>query len=250
VNDALLFLAADVLDDIERTRIANENRVRSMEQAGLGGTPQAVSLAEIVTTFRGVEHAATLSLRRAVRLHPLGDWIKTTVGIGEKQGARLLATIGDPYWNTLHGRPRTVSELWAYCGFHVVPAGQACSATRTTGAGGDLGPSGDPSLRRDDTRIAGAGVAARRRRGVRDNWSNQAKMRAYLIAVSCVKQRESPYRETYEKRRAHTEQTHPDWVPAHAHNDALRIVAKEVLRDLWREAKRLYETRADQVRAS
>lgn len=230
MNDALLFLAADVLDDIERTRIANENRVRSLEQAGLGETPQAVSLAEIVATFKQVEHAAVLSLRRSMRLHPLGPWIRNTPGVGEKQGGRLLAAIGDPYWNSLHNRPRTVSELWAYCGLHVVPA--------TTGRDSDAG--GDPGHCIRDAQVSIAGVAARRRRGQPANWSHDGKVRAYLIAVSCVRWRDSPYRGLYDQRRAHTIITHSDWTPGHSHNDALRIVAKAVLRDLWREAKRLH----------
>lgn len=45
------------------------------------------------------------------------------------------------------------------------------------------------------------------------------------------------YRHVYEERRAHTAQTHPEWTPGHSHNDALRVVGKEILRDLWRAAE-------------
>src|SRR6266705_1908063 len=105
-----------MLDDIVRTRIATKNRVRSLEQSGLGDTPQAASLTEIAGALREVERAAALSLRRILRKHRFGPWVAQTIGVGEKQGARLLAAIGDPYWNSLHDRPRTVSELWAFCG--------------------------------------------------------------------------------------------------------------------------------------
>lgn len=43
----------------------------------------------------------------------------------------------------------------------------------------------------------------------------------------------SRYRQVYDLRRAHTATTQPEWTKGHSHNDALRIVAKEVLRDLW-----------------
>jgi hypothetical protein len=51
----------------------------------------------------------------------------------------------------------------------------------------------------------------------------------------------SPYRIIYDKRRDHTEVTHPEWTLGHSHNDALRVVGKEILKDLWVEAKRVME---------
>jgi hypothetical protein len=41
------------------------------------------------------------------------------------------------------------------------------------------------------------------------------------------------YRSVYETRRAHTGETQPDWTAGHSHNDALRIVGKHILADLW-----------------
>lgn len=46
------------------------------------------------------------------------------------------------------------------------------------------------------------------------------------------------YGEAYVKRREHTAITHPDWTKMHARNDALRIMMKKFLRDLWREWRR------------
>lgn len=186
-----------------------------------------------------LEHEAVLNLQRAMRKHALGPWVKAQRGVGEKQAARLLAAIGDPYWNTLHDRPRTVSELWAYCGLHVLR---------------------DPGHMTRDVHGAAAGVAAKRRKGHRANWSNDAKMRAYLIAEKCVMQPDgSPWRDCYTAARAkYADATHaaacercgPKGKPAeagsplsagHQHARALRIVAKELLKELWREAKRITE---------
>lgn len=322
-DDSTLYLLAETLDELEHARIATNNRLDALtrtgpdkngtEVVGLPDThPSVVITAEVLANLQRLEHEATLNLQRAVRKHPLGGWIRGTIGVGEKQGARLLAAIGDPYWNTLHDRPRTVSELWAYCGLHVLrtgghsapdsqsrsvagaaqaPASQVPSETHGANAGGPTLPgdqgaadaqwvsiagsktatdhalrdtqdtnvggvdSGDPSQAMDGTQSASAGVAAKRRKGQKANWSNTAKMRAYLIAESCQIQRRSPYREVYDKGRAkYLLSTHawpcaqcgPAGKPAqvgselsagHQHARALRLVAKAVLKDLWIAAR-------------
>lgn len=267
-NGPLLALLADILDDLERTRIANENRLRQLtrdkedsdgEMRGFGLTvdlPQVAAVADLVDALGKLEHQATLNLQRALRRHPLGLWVKATVGVGEKQGARLIAAIGDPYWNTLHDRPRLVSELWAYCGLHVLPA--ALPLCDTQGASGSGGKQGNPGQGRTDTQPMYAGVAPTRTRGQHANWSATAKMRAYLIAESCIKQARSPYRAVYEAGRAkYADAFHqtdcrrcgPSGRPAqagtqlsagHQHARAMRLVMKEILKDLWRESRRLH----------
>ena len=268
--DPFLALSADVVGDLEAVRVANENRLRQLTRTGadkdgeergfgLDAThPDVARLTAIVELIGRAEHDAVLQLQRAMRRHALGPWVRSTVGIGEKQAARLLAAIGDPYWNTLHDRPRTVSELWAFCGFHTLPCGQGRSDAQTsTAAGGQTGSS-DPGQRALDTHRTSARVAARRQRGQKDNWSAAAKMRAYLVAESCIKQARSPYRPVYDARRAATsERVHAvacvrcgpsgkpaqpgtAWSAGHQHADALRIVAKRILRDLWRAARDLH----------
>ncbi len=249
--DPTLLMAAQVVDDLERTRIANENRLRQMtrdvedsdgNERGFGldeSHPDVARLAGIVAAIADLEHQAVLGLQRAMRRHPLGPWVKAQKGVGEKQAARLLAAVGDPYWNTLHGRPRTVSELWAYCGLHTLPAGHVRTDTQEARADGDK--LRDPGHQSTDAHIHPTQVAARRRKGQRANWSTDAKMRAYLVAVSCMKAPGSPYRDVYLARREHTAATHPEWTPGHSHNDALRITAKAILRGLWVASRDLYE---------
>lgn len=209
----LQFCAA-FLDDVERLRIATENRIRSFEREGYDATPYRPQL----EALQAVEHNATLQLKRAVRKHPLGAWIRRTVGVGEKQGARLIAALDDPAYNHAEDRPRRgPAELWAYCGFK---PGQ------------------------------------RRQKGVKSNWNAQAKMRAYLIAESCVKAKSrSPYGPVYDAARAKYEDAvhdepcvrcGPSGHPApmgsplsagHQHARAMRVVSKEILKDLFNEAK-------------
>jgi hypothetical protein len=225
LHDDRLGALADALNDVEKTWIATGNRYRQLintepdEDGVLRGFgmpfdhPIVVQVAALRDGLDTLLKAQTRALERRMKTHPLAPWVAGTLGIGWKQGARLLAATGDPYWNGLHGRPRTVSELWAYCGLHTVEG--------------------------DD----GARSAAKRRKGVRGNWSSQAKMRTYLIAESCVKQSKSPYRIVYDARRANTAFDHPDWTKGHSHNDALRIMGKEILQDLWLASRDLYVER-------
>lgn len=238
LSDPFLALAADVLDDAQDNRIANENRLRQLtrtdqdsdgEERGFGldqSHPDVARLATIVDMLATVEHQATLNLQRMLRAHPLGPWMKAQKGIGEKQGARLLAVIGDPYLNAQTGQPRTVSQLWAYCGH-----GDPTRRRRKGMTQADLFTLGNPV----------------------------AKSRLWLISCACIKA-QGPYADVYYARkvatvdRTHTGECvrcgpsgHPAqpgsaWSDAHRHADALRVTGKTILRDLWLEARRLHGT--------
>jgi len=300
--DPLLALASDVLGDLEKVRIANENRLRQLtrstedsdgETRGFGldeNHPDVARLAALVAMLAETEHKATLNLARLMRNHPLGPWVRAQKGIGEKQAARLLAAIGDPYirpeFDRADGtvepsRPRMVSELWAFAGYHVirVPAGSqdACDTHDGSAASGPSIPAGQtrlgthslfaggeqdgaiPTMLDADSQSRAVGMAPRRARGAKANWSGTAKMRAFLVAESCIKQLDGHYRAVYDAtREKYAGAVHaiecvrcgPKGKPAqpgsplsagHQHARALRAVAKEILRDLWREAKRLHE---------
>ena len=228
----LAFLCAS-LDDIESQRIATENRMRALTRAeadsdgeirGLGlpvDHPDIAVFNNYLTALEANEAQFTRMLERNVKAHPLGPWIMAQKGVGLKQAGRLLAATGDPYWNTLYDRPRTVAELWAYC----------CLV---------------PGLKR--------------RKGVVDNWSGEAKKRAWLISQSTLKQAaDTPWRALWDQRREATkDRVHSEdcvrcgpsgkpalagspWSLAHAKGDADRYVAKRLLRELWRESKRIHE---------
>ena len=233
LTDPFLALSADVLDDLERVRIANENRLRQLtrsatdadgEERGFGldeSHPDVARLAALVSELAKSEHQATLNLNRLMRAHPLGPWVAEMPGVGIKQAARLLASIGDPAWNDLADDWRTLRQLYSYCGY-------------------------------------GDATAQVRRRGHKSNWDTTAKTRCYLIAVSCVKVGRGPLREVYDEGRVrYADAVHesecvrcgPSGRPAlpgspisagHQHARAVRLVSKAVLRGLWREARRLH----------
>jgi len=290
-----LALAADILDDTEKVRIANENRLRQLTRTGpdADGTERGFGLdlshpavarlaamvktmkcdSKVVTSLTGeknrksdgccLEHDAERNLVKVFADHALSPWMEAQKGVGAKQGGRLLGAIGDPYMrpelvrkdkdgeviSVEPARPRLVSELWSYCGLSVtkVPVGDR--------------KEGDAGQYWNGTHEPFAGVAPRRQRGQRGGWSAVAKMRVYLVAESCVKQMESPYRKFYDRGRERwVEAMHevacsrcgPKGNPApagsplmdaHKHARAMRLVMKEILRDLWTEAKRLHGDR-------
>jgi hypothetical protein len=208
--------------------------------------PAVVSVRAMVDALAKVETKAKSDLEKTLKASPLGPWVVAQHGLGLKTVARLLASIGDPYWNDLHGRPRTVNELWSYTGYN---PGQK-----------------------------------QRTKGVKVNWSPTAKMRMHniiepikkMIVAPCHSEKDekgaylrgvhiegecacSPYRVLWDEARAkYADTVHPEdcvrcgpsGKPARAgsprsaaHQQALadRFVKKRILRNLWREAKRLHE---------
>lgn len=270
--DPLLKILATQVDDLEAMRIANSNRVRILTTSDVDsdgirrglGLPEnhrdVVRIAQTVDAIAAIEKQAISQLQSHMRRSAWGPWLKTAIGVGEKQLARLLGEIGDPYWNTLRQRPRTVSELWAYCGYHTLPASQATAVTHTANAGGTQPPGDQIRVGAQISGVAGTlRTAPKRARGQKSNWSEEARKRAWLIATSCVKARpDSRYRMVYDATRVkYADAIHntpcvrcgPAGKPAlagsplsdgHKHARALRAIAKEILRDLWIEARRLH----------
>lgn len=275
--DPALSLAADILSDLEKTRIAQQNRIGQLTRAevdsdglqrGFGldpDHPDVIRLGLIVFRLEELEVEATKELERKLTKHPLADWVKAQKGVGKKQIARLLATIGDPYINGQTGKARTLSGLLAYSGYHTLPSSQGEDEAQLTDSAGDQ-PQFEQKAPPQPT-APGERVAARRRKGQRANWSTAAKTRTFLIAESCIKQlcasckalrpvpnsepldQEmlrvhsdvdctcSPFRVIYDKRRLHTAKTNPDWTDGHSHNDGLRITAKNILKELWKASR-------------
>jgi hypothetical protein len=241
LRDPLLTIAAEILDDVEGVRIANSNRYLALTRTEVNenGDPKGYGLSDdhiavaktaaLVEQMKKLEHEATLNLQRAMRGHPLIEFQKKHKGLGEKQMARLLAAIGDPYWHDFDGRPRTVRELWAYCGLHVT----------------------------------GDGTAPRRRRGHQSNWSETARKRIWVIASAMPKFPGSHYETIYREARVkYADAEHatmcircgPSGKPAqpgsplsdgHKHARAVRYVAKTILKDIWIASRDIYEKEAE-----
>lgn len=220
-------LLAEFVSDVEGLRIAQENRVRSLEAEGVdvdllwNATNRAGD--SLASQLAGLEKQSVARLEKAVKAHPLGDFAKRTKGVGFKQLGRLLSALGDPIWNEAEDRRRRgPAELWKYCG---------------------LAPD------------------QRKRKGEKAAWNHEAKMRLYLIAESCIKSvasetaPASPYRDLYDAcRLQYAERLHegecrrcgPSGKPAlpgsplsdgHKHAMAIRRMMKALLKDLYNERK-------------
>ena len=211
---SLLLITADYLDDIERVRIATENRVRSLEQVKNVPAGLMTFWHEQENELQRLEAGATGQLERAMKRHPLNPWVKSMVGVGHKQLARLLAATGDP------AERETLGQFRQYCGH------------------------GDPAR-------------SSKRTGEQVEFSPEAKKRIWLIAASCIKFANSPYRPIYDAGRekyadaVHTQpckRCGPAGKPAqpgselndgHKHARALRLVGKAILKNLYSEAKKV-----------
>lgn len=230
--DPVLQTLAAGLDDVESTRVAQANRYRILtttaedsdgDVRGFGLSedhPAVAALQAQLGTLEFLDKQMSKALAKQLRAHPLYPWVKATKGLGDKTIARLLGAIRDPYWNDLHDRPRTVGELFAYCG------------------------------------VAGPGL--RRARGQKSNWSPDARKRLWIIATTIVKVG-GTYRAVYDAGREqyaeklHTEpcaqcgkkgepaSTGTPWRDGHKHAGAVRLVMRAVLRDLWTGSRAIYE---------
>jgi hypothetical protein len=276
VQDQAVFkMAADTVDELEALRMAAVSRLGQLTRTGpdedgiirgLGmplDDPAVIRLAWMIEQIRILENKAVGDLEKQMRTHPMGSWVKKQCGLGGKQMARLLAAIGDPYvmpaMKDADGvrepaRVRTLAELRGYCGLGVVD-------------------------------VEGVGFAPRKRKGHRVHWDPAARMRLRLVTESCMKQLRkpclkvtelgyalhdvnchcSPYRVVYDDARAkYADAVHlapcsqcvpkrsglvaPAGSPlkdGHKHARALRMVGREVLKNLWAEARRLHTETGD-----
>lgn len=215
--DHVLSVIAGLVDDLEAVRKATGQRIGALERLGhTGADADTRALTALSEELGAFEKKAVRHLERSMKAHRFGPWVAARHGIGFKGVARLLAVIGDPYIDSRTGQPRTLSQLWSYCGH------------------------GDAS-RRPRKGMTQAEVFAL--------GSPVAKMRLYLIAEPCMKAR-GYFRPVYDARKAATEGRRFTGCtkcpgdgpcrPAHRNADALRVTGKAILADLYDEAKRLH----------
>jgi hypothetical protein len=211
-------------DEEETDREKVNGRAARIVAAALGGKPQkpedeaiygALSadlavVAAAIEPMTAARHQIELEMQRIVRKLPINAWAKQVRGLGEKGLAVILAEAGD-----LSGYPKK-GHLWKRLGLAPYE-GMAYSTWRMKGG-----------LSAEDWTEAGYSP---RRRAEIFSVIGDPLFRAQSVA-------QGPYRAVYDRRRALTGETHPDWTKAHSHADALRVMTKIMLRDLWREWNR------------
>jgi hypothetical protein len=235
----------EVFGDIQRLRIATENRLRS-----LGATAAEESI--VVGELREAEESAAkavLAEYREVANAGIRAWQKSSIGIGEHMLARLLGVVGHPRIATPHhwaGQEAANASL-------VSPAGDAAQGAsepiRTAADTNDRRKApirtlvADPPHLRNVAKLwayCGHGDPKRKRtKGMTQEealalGSPRAKMIVHLMAELCIRQRHGDYRKVYDAARE-VYATRPDaeWSDLRRHNAALRKTGKEILKDLW-----------------
>jgi hypothetical protein len=219
---------AEQFEDSQKARIAATNR------AERGGVNPDIYSAHL-ELLANAEHICKLHLAKCYRNtvpDTVRQWQQQTPGIGQHLLGRILGQLGHPVHATPHhwegtgqnrklieDEPynRSISQLWQYCG-HGAPTRRTKGMTAN-----ELYAQGSPKL----------------------------KMLVHLLSEACMKTMSSPYRVVYEQTRLDVEtKTHTvecvrcgpsgkpaqpgsPWAKGHQHAHALRIVGKEILKDLW-----------------
>ena len=210
---AELRFAAMTFEDLQKLRVGTGNRAGAARRNVALLDPDAA--AAIAAGLQAAEDAARRMLRRTYRQvtsPAVRHWQERTHGVGDHLMALLLSEIGDPfvavpvdYERQPTGDPyeRTLADLWGYCGY--VPGRR-----RTRG------------ITEAEARACGS-VAAKRH--------------CYLLATQQVRLH-GPFRELYDAERIKAKEKvdakGEPWTEGHAHAHALRVVAKALLKDLWR----------------
>lgn len=213
--------AADGEDGTRAAINARAARIVSVALAGKDQKPEDESVAAAlgadllvvggaIQPLEKARHAIELDITRAARKLPVAEWVEGVRGFGEKTLGVLIGETGNL------SNYATPDKVWKRLGL-APHDGKAYSTWRRQG-----------------------GLTA-------EEWMRAGYAPARLAQVfSCLSEPllksqtpvMGPYRQRYDARRARTAETHPDWTKAHSHADALRVMTKKAVSDLWSEWRR------------
>lgn len=173
------------------------------------GKEADAALAMVVEPYRrgiaaldGPATALEKELARMVRPLPLAAWAKDIRGLGELSVAGLIGEA-----SAFPSDYKSVSAVWKRFGLAVIDGGR-------------------------QRRVADAEAA------LRHGYAPQRRAFAYVLSTQLMRsQRDGdPYRAIYDARKAY--ELARDIPKAHAHNRALRVMVKALLRDAWISGRR------------
>lgn len=220
-------------DETEESRAAVNKRAARIVAASLGGKPQkeedeailaavAPDLAVVAKVIAPCEvHRAQIEkemVRIAKRL-PVHSWQKAVTGFGEKALAIIIGEAGNL---SRYDHEDKLKKRLGLAPFN----GKAFSRWRAEGG-----------LSAEEW--AEAGYSPRRRAEV------------YAVVEPLFKHQtmgQGPYRAHYDRRRARTAETHPEWKPIQSHMDGLRVMTQELITDLWSEWRRAVDASPERAK--
>lgn len=156
-------------------------------------------------------------MRALVRFLPGYEFAASVAGFGELGFAVLVAEAGD-----LAKYPH--DRLWKRLGLAPYE-GKAYSAWRKAGG------------LTSEQWVAG-GFSPHRLAEIFSCITEPLFRRQSMVSRKPNNQYSGYYRDVYNVRRAKCERQYPEWSKAHLHNDAMRIMTKKLIRDLWRAWRR------------
>jgi hypothetical protein len=177
-------------------------------------------IAQSIAPLQKMRDGIEKDMKKIAKRLPAWKWAENVRGLGELGFAVIVAECGDL---SKYANP---AKVWKRLGLAPVEKnGVTMAASNWRMKGG---------LSADDW--TAIGYSPRRRAEVYACIGDPLFRQQTVIS--------GPYRQAYDRRRARTAETHPDWSKGHSHGDALRVMTKELLRDLWaawngREARTL-----------
>ena len=211
-------------DESERAK-ANKKAAEIIKAAREGqGDLAVINIVEVTDQARAPADAERKkhedSMEALAELLPVAAWVESVPGMGMLGLATIIAETGDlkMYSN--------VAKVWKRLGYAPYK-GKAGSTWKR------------PKWRNADALSAEEWTEnpfSGRRYALIHTISVWLKNKQWIGAAKTedgVGKPNGPYGEVYAKRRARTAITHPDWSKQHAHMDGLRIMMKEVLKDLY-----------------
>jgi hypothetical protein len=206
---------------------ASKGAMKLLKQIRSGQTPdEFLSLVPMVMasdTSRGpwddIRNRCEKDMRKLAAELPCFELVENTNGFGSLGLAQIIGETGDLY------KYANVAKVWKRMGY-APHNGHAASSWRTNRADGK-------KLTADEWTVLG--------------YSPERCSIAFSLADSMFRHQitsaaksdttygaaKGPYGAAYVSRRERTSDTHPEWNKAHAHADALRVMMKALIRDMW-----------------
>jgi len=211
------------LPEAERERF-NREVARLIEAARDGEGDDA--LADIVAAtdqsrekFDAIRGAAEAAMRQAATELPVREWVEGVPGVGMLGLATIVAETG-----ALHNYANP-AKVWKRLGYAPYDGHAGSTWRRKTWRPRALTDEEWVENPFNKERYAMMAMVAQ------FLWMKQ--WRGAARSGNGAGRPSGPYGEVYARRRRHTAVTHPDWTKGHGHNDALRVMMKRFLADLW-----------------
>jgi len=111
----------DLYYDLQKSRIALENRVRAIKQErSHQSQEEAKVLSSVLEDVVRMEKAIPRAFQAYVAKSPVWPWLSRVKGIGVILAANLVSIYGDC------SKFDTISKMWAYTGLHVIKRCENC----------------------------------------------------------------------------------------------------------------------------